>query len=120
MNSFDKKLSSTNNYPLKAEDISALQVNMGYKCNLSCTHCHVEASPDRTEEMSIETVIKIIEILAENDEITTVDITGGSPEYNPHYKLLIKSAAEMDKNIIVRSNLAILFEPEMDNIPEFW
>jgi radical SAM/Cys-rich protein len=120
MNTFDQKLNDTGQYPLAAEDISTLQVNMGYKCNLHCTHCHVNASPDRNEEMSLQTVDKIIDILRQHDEITTVDITGGSPEYNPHYKYLVESAADMGKNIIVRSNLAIITEPGMDNIPEFW
>ncbi len=120
MNKFDQKLNDIGHYPLTADDISILQVNMGYKCNLKCTHCHVNASPDRTEEMSLETVDKIIDILKQHDEITTVDITGGSPEYNPHYKRLIKSATDMGKNAIVRSNLAIITEPGMEDIPDFW
>ncbi|MBI5055102.1 MAG: arsenosugar biosynthesis radical SAM protein ArsS [Nitrospirae bacterium] len=119
MNSFDKKLKATNNYPLKPEGISTLQVNMGYKCNLTCTHCHVEASPKRTEEMSSATVDKIIEILSLRNEITTVDITGGSPEYNPNYRRLVKFATDMGKRVMVRTNLAIYFEPGMGNIPEF-
>ena len=120
MNTFDQKLNDTGQYPLAAEDISTLQVNMGYKCNLHCSHCHVNASPDRTEEMSLQTVDKIIDILRQHDEITIVDITGGSPEYNPHYKHLIKSAADMGKNVTVRSNLAIITEPGMEEIHVFW
>ena len=119
MNAFDRKLSATQDYPLKAEDISTLQVNMGYRCNLRCIHCHVEASPDRTEEMSSATVDSIINILKDHNEITTVDITGGSPELNPHFKHLVKVAADLGKKVIVRSNLAIYTEDGMEDIPSF-
>lgn len=119
MNKFDQRLNEMGHYPLKADDVSTLQVNMGYKCNLRCTHCHVDASPGRTEEMSSDTVDRLIEILRNNDEITTVDITGGSPELNPHYERFVKSAVNMDKKVIVRSNLAIFTEPGMEDLPDF-
>jgi radical SAM/Cys-rich protein len=119
MNKFDQKLNDMGHYPLKADDVSTLQVNIGYKCNLRCTHCHVDASPGRTEEMSSETVDRLVEILRDNDEITTVDITGGSPELNPNYKRLVKSSVNMGKKVMVRSNLAILTESGMDDIPDF-
>ncbi|MDH4028463.1 MAG: DUF3641 domain-containing protein, partial [Nitrospirota bacterium] len=119
MHIFDKKLSEINSYPLIAQDISTLQVNVGYKCNPVCTHCHVDASPDRTEEMSEVTVERIIDILDRHDRITTLDITGVSPEYNPHYRRLVKTAADLGKNVIVRTNLAIWCEPGMEDIPGF-
>lgn len=119
MNVFDKKLEETNDYPLSAEDISTLQVNVGYKCNLACTHCHVEASPNRIEEMPSDIVDRVLNVLKENNPITTLDITGGSPEYNPDYKRLVKSAVDMGKAVMVRSNLAIWSEPGMEDIPEF-
>ncbi len=119
MNIFDRTIQGTTQlYPLKAEKIETLQVNMGYKCNLVCTHCHVGASPDRKEEMSVETVDNVIEILINHDEITSVDITGGSPELNPNYKCLIKTAVVAGKKAIVRTNLAIYSEPGMEDIPE--
>jgi radical SAM/Cys-rich protein len=120
MNTFDRKLKETSKFfPLRAEKIETLQVNMGYKCNLACTHCHVEASPGREEEMSAELVEKILDILKNNDEITTVDITGGSPELNPEYKRFVLAASCMGKKVIVRTNLAIYSEPGMENIPAF-
>ncbi len=119
MNAFEKKISTIDAYPLKAENISTLQVNLGYKCNLRCAHCHVEASPDRKEEMSSATVDRLLDILRGNDTITAVDITGGSPELNSNYKRFIKSAVDMGKRVMVRSNLAILTDPEMEDIPEF-
>ncbi len=119
MNIFDQKVKDTGDYPLKAERIETLQVNMGYRCNLACTHCHVEASPYRTEEMSSVIVDKLLDVLKRHDEIKTVDITGGSPELNPNYKRFVKAASDMGKKVMVRSNLAILAEPEMEDIPEF-
>jgi radical SAM/Cys-rich protein len=119
MNKFDQKLNDMGHYPLTAKDLSTLQVNMGYKCNLRCTHCHVNASPNRTEAMSSETVDRLIEILLNNDEITAVDITGGSPELNPNYKRFVKSAVDLGKKVLVRSNLAILTEPGMEDISDF-
>ena len=120
MNAFDRKLSAADSYPLRAEEISTLQVNMGYRCNLRCTHCHVEASPDRREEMSSATADRVIDIIRTHVEIKTVDITGGSPELNPNYKRLVKAASDMRRKVIVRSNLAIIKEPGMEDIPAFW
>jgi radical SAM/Cys-rich protein len=119
MNVFDEKLKNSGDYPLKSEDITTLQVNIGYKCNLACVHCHVEASPDRTEMMSLDTIYKILDVLKKNKEITTVDITGGSPELNPHFEYFVKSAAELGKNIIVRTNLAIYSDNGTGKIPKF-
>jgi radical SAM/Cys-rich protein len=119
MNAFDQKLNSSENYPLIAKEISTLQINVGYKCNLRCTHCHVEASPDRTEEMSSSTMHTLLGILRDSREITTVDITGGSPELNPNFKHFIRSCSDMGRKTIVRTNLAIYSEPGMEDIPEF-
>lgn len=119
MNIFDQKLNEYGYYPLTAEDIITLQCNIGYKCNLRCTHCYVEASPDRKEMMSLSTMAKLLHILLENDRITTIDITGGSPELNPYFKYFVKSCADMGKKVMVRSNLAIYTEKGMDDIPEF-
>jgi radical SAM/Cys-rich protein len=118
MNAFDLKIKQCGEYPLAASDISTLQVNIGYACNLTCTHCHVEASPNRKESMSLSTITTILDILKENDAITTVDITGGSPELNPHFRELVKECSLLVKTIIVRTNLAIYSEPGMDDIPE--
>ena len=119
MNAFDKKLSATEDYPLKAEDISILQVNMGYTCNLRCVHCHIDASPDRTEMMGPSTVDRIIDILKKEAEINALDITGGSPEYNPDFKRLVKAASAMGKTVMVRTNLAIYTEEGMEDTPSF-
>ena len=119
MNKFDIKLKECGHYPLTAQDISTLQVNVGYRCNLTCTHCHVEASPDRKEMMSLSTMSRILQLLRENDRIGTVDITGGSPELNPYFKYFVKSCVDLGKNVIVRTNLAILAEDSLQDIPQF-
>jgi radical SAM/Cys-rich protein len=119
MNTFDQRLKDIGHYPLTAEDIVILQVNVGYKCNLYCTHCHVNASPDRMEMMSPENIDNIIGILINNQRITTLDITGGSPEYNPEYMRLVKTASDLGKKVIVRTNLAIFSEPGMGGMPQF-
>ncbi len=118
MNTFDLKIKQCGQYPLAASNISTLQVNIGYTCNLTCSHCHVEASPHREESMPLSTINNILDILKNNDAITTVDITGGSPELNPHFREFVKSCSLLGKNIIVRTNLAIYSEPGMEDIPE--
>ncbi len=120
MNIFDRRLKeTTGHYPLKARKINTLVVNVGNKCNLRCTHCFVEASPDRTEEMSLSTINKILSILRENSEITVLEVMGGAPELSPYFKYFVKSAAGMGKDVKVPSNLAVYFEPGMEDIPEF-
>ncbi len=119
MNTFDQKLMESGHYPLTAEEITTLQCNIGYKCNLRCTHCHVESSSDRKELMSLSTMFKLLNIIKENDRIASVDITGGSPELNPYFKYFVKSCADMGKKVMVRSNLAIYTETGMENIAKF-
>jgi len=119
LNTFDRKLNDHSHYPLTAEDISTLQVNLGYQCNLACSHCHVEGSPKRDEIMPLNVMLDILDILRKHDEITSVDITGGSPELNPNFKFFVTTCKTFDKKIIVRTNLAIYSEPGMEDMPEF-
>lgn len=106
--------------PLLKYDISVLQVNLGRICNLACTHCHVEASPHRTEELSPEICQQLIEIIQRFPQIQTVDLTGGAPEMLHGFRELVKVAREQDKEAIVRSNLTIYFEKGYEDIPEFF
>ncbi len=119
MNTFDQKLKEQGCFPLVADSVSTLQVNIGYRCNLKCTHCHVEASPERKEEMSLSTLYTLLDILQENDYIKTVDITGGSPELNPNFINFVKSCIAIGKKVIIRTNLAIYSEAGMQEIPVF-
>ncbi|MBI5055109.1 MAG: arsenosugar biosynthesis radical SAM protein ArsS [Nitrospirae bacterium] len=118
MNIFNQKLENAGKLPLRARSLSILEANVGYRCNLRCTHCYVDASPERTEEMSLETINTILNILKDNDGITTLDITGGAPELNPHFRYFVKTASALGKKVLVRTNLAVMTEPGMNDIPE--
>ncbi len=106
--------------PLTKNTISVLQINLGKRCNLACTHCHVEASPKRTEELSPEVCQQLIELIYKFPQIKIVDLTGGAPEMNYGFKQLVETARETGKQVIVRSNLTIYFEPGFEDIPEYF
>ena len=113
---FIKKL----NAPLTKYPITVLQINLGKRCNLACTHCHVEAGPKRTEEMLPEVCDQLIELIHRFSQIKTVDLTGGAPEMNYGFKLLVEAARATGKEVIVRSNLIIYFEPGFEHLPEYF
>jgi radical SAM/Cys-rich protein len=98
--------------------LEVLQVNLGYRCNQSCVHCHVNAGPNRTEMMSGEIVQTVIDFLAASD-VKSLDITGGAPELNPHFRYLVKQARALGANVMDRSNLTILLEPGHEDVAEF-
>ncbi len=95
-----------------------LQVNIGYKCNQRCLHCHVNASPDRTEMMTTENLALIPQVLKKR-KITQLDITGGAPEMHEGFRALVTQAREMGVSVIDRCNLTILFEPGQEDLAEF-
>ncbi|WOD27113.1 arsenosugar biosynthesis radical SAM protein ArsS [Alloalcanivorax xenomutans] len=95
-----------------------LQVNLGYRCNLSCVHCHVNAGPTRTEMMSAETADLVIEVLRRG-HIETLDLTGGAPEMSPHFRRLVQEARTLGVTVIDRCNLTILLEPDYEDLPAF-
>jgi len=113
---FKDKLSSS----LTKKGITVLQVNLGKRCNLACTHCHVEASPKRTEELSPEICQQLIELIHRFPEIKIVDLTGGAPEMNYGFKPLVETARLAGKQVIVRSNLTIYFEDGFGDLPEYF
>ena len=108
------------NQPLDKQKITVLQINLGRRCNLACTHCHVEASPKRTEELSPEVCDQLIEIINRFDQIETVDLTGGAPEMNYGFRPIVEAARAKGKEVIVRSNLTIFFEPGFEDLPEYF
>lgn len=95
-----------------------LQVNLGYRCNQTCVHCHVNAGPRRPENMRRETAAQIIELLRVSS-FHTLDITGGAPELNPHFRALVKAARALGIAVIDRCNLTILAEPGQEELAEF-
>lgn len=108
------------NSPLIKKDITVLQINLGKRCNLACTHCHVEASPKRTEELSPEICEQLIELIHRLSEIKIVDLTGGAPEMNYGFKPLVEAARATGKQVIVRSNLTIYFADGFGDLPEYF
>jgi radical SAM/Cys-rich protein len=116
---FRDKIRSLRPWPLLARGIEVLQVNLGYQCNMACRHCHVSAGPNRTETMDKALVDDVLRVLRENP-IETLDITGGAPELNPHFRRLVSEARKAGKRVIVRTNLTIFFEPGMGDLPEFY
>jgi radical SAM/Cys-rich protein len=105
--------------PLRKKSIVTLQVNLGKRCNLACTHCHVDASPARTEEMSPEICDRVIELIHKFPQLQTVDLTGGAPEMLYGFKPIVAAAIASHKQVIVRSNLTIYFVPGYGDIPEY-
>ena len=103
---------------LRRRSVSTLQVNLGYKCNQSCVHCHVAASPQRTEMMDAETVELVIETL-KHTGAKTLDLTGGAPELNQYFRALVTEARVLGVNVIDRCNLTILFEPGQETLAQF-
>ena len=98
--------------------LETLQVNLGYKCNQSCLHCHVNAGPTRTELMSRETITDVLAFVGVAG-IKTLDLTGGAPELNPHFRDLVMGARELGARVIDRCNLTILEEPGQEGLAEF-
>jgi radical SAM/Cys-rich protein len=104
--------------PLFREQVGTLQVNLGYLCNMSCTHCHVNAGPTRTEQMEAGTIDQVIDLL---DALKphTLDLTGGAPELNAHFRRLVVAARERGVEVIDRCNLTVLFEPGQQDLADF-
>lgn len=98
--------------------LSTLQVNLGYLCNQSCTHCHVNAGPRRTELMDRTTIELVLDVLRTRS-VNVLDLTGGAPEMNPHFQYLVAGARQLGAEVIDRCNLTILMEPGYSNLHEY-
>src|ERR1044072_2400733 len=98
--------------------LHTLQVNVGYRCNQSCVHCHVNAGPNRTEEMDAETADAVLAFL-EKRRIATLDITGGAPELNANFRRLVTAARDMGVKVMDRHNLTVQEQPGQEDLPEF-
>ncbi|MDH4229339.1 MAG: arsenosugar biosynthesis radical SAM protein ArsS [Nitrospirota bacterium] len=115
---FSRRL-STMGVTLRREHLETLQVNLGKVCNQTCTHCHVGAGPNRTEAMSLETVDHVLDFLADS-AARTLDITGGAPELNPHFRYLVEAARKLNRKVMVRTNLTVIFEQGQGFLPGFF
>ena len=103
---------------IRRSRVETLQVNLGYRCNQSCVHCHVNAGPNRTEQMTLATANAVLEYL-EAAGIGTLDITGGAPELNPVFRHVVIRARRLGVHVLDRCNLTVLEEPGQEELPEF-
>lgn len=111
-------LADTDFPPLRRRRLDTLQVNLGYRCNQRCLHCHVDAGPNRTEAMDAATVDVLLEVLRAC-RVATLDLTGGAPELNPQFRRLVASARALGVRVIDRCNLTILSEPGQEDLAGF-
>lgn len=118
---FKNKISETSQFPLKAKKLEILQVNVGYMCNQVCEHCHVDAGPDRKEIMTQDTMQQILDVI-KTTGAHTLDLTGGAPEMNPHFRWFVEEATKIGvKDFIVRSNLTIIrANKKYYDLPDFF
>src|SRR5574341_354829 len=112
------RLEATDFPALRRKRLDTLQVNLGYKCNQTCLHCHVNAGPTRTEMMSRETISDVIAFLKASGT-KTLDLTGGAPELNPHFRGLVLAARNLGVHTIDRCNLTILEQPGQEDLAQF-
>ena len=116
---FDNTLAERGHAPLQALRVDTLQVNVGKLCNQTCTHCHVDAGPTRTESMTRETVDAVLGVVRRHPELRTVDVTGGAPEMNPHFEYLVTQCRAMGRRVMDRCNLTVFFVRDKQHLPKF-
>jgi radical SAM/Cys-rich protein len=118
MNNFDQAVREVLGAGLESAIVQTIQVNLGLVCNLSCRHCHVEASPHRNESMTWETMQSLLRLTEALPE-ARVDLTGGAPELNPNFRPLLDALIEQGHQVQVRTNLTVFFEAGQGDTPEF-
>jgi len=117
---FDATLARHGIGALSRKSPTTLQVNVGKLCNQACHHCHVDAGPRRTERMTRETAERVVEVIAASSRVGAVDITGGAPELNPNFAMLVERSRALGRKVIVRCNLTVTLEPGMEWLVEFY
>lgn len=117
---FEEVLARHRMRPLMRAGIDTLQVNVGKVCNQACHHCHVDAGPARTERMERATAKRVLEMLARNGAVRTLDITGGAPELNANFRMLVEGGRRAGREVMVRCNLTVMYEPGMEWLGEFY
>jgi radical SAM/Cys-rich protein len=119
MNEFEKQIADMCDKGLYSLKIETLQVNLGLRCNQQCTHCHLEASPQRREMMRWPTMKLVLEA-AKKAGCQVADLTGGAPEINPYFRRFVAALRQEGLTVQVRTNLTVLLEPGMEKMPEFF
>ncbi len=115
---FEQSLRRAGLFPLQARGIATLQINVGKLCNQTCRHCHVDAGPDRREIMTRETMELCLAAL-QRSPIPNVDITGGAPELNPHFRWLVEELRKLGRHVMDRSNLTVLLLASQTGLDKF-
>ena len=105
---------------LRAGTLATLQVNLGKRCNQACRHCHVDASPARTETMSNDVLDACVRALERFSQLATLDVTGGAPELHPRFRELLQRGRALERHVMVRHNLTVQFEPGQEDLPAFF
>lgn len=116
---FDDVLTHRGHGKLVREHTTTIQINLGRMCNQACHHCHVDAGPKATEMMNADTTKRTLQVLAASPGIRTLDITGGAPEMNPNFRMIVARARRLGCDVIDRCNLTVLSERGMEQVPEF-
>jgi radical SAM/Cys-rich protein len=106
--------------PLRRGEVTTLQLNIGLRCNLACHHCHVESGPKRTEALDRLGIERVLALLERNPKVETLDLTGGAPELNEHFRWLVRGARALGRRVIDRCNLTVFDEPGQEDTPEFF
>jgi len=119
MNDFEEEIVGVTGSGLYSLEMGTLQVNVGLRCNQECRHCHLEASPRRTEMMEWPTMELVLEA-ARKARCRLVDLTGGAPELHPHFRRFVQELSKRGHRVQVRTNLTVLLEPGMETMPEFF
>lgn len=118
MNDFEKQIAEVGREGLYSLKVETIQVNLGLRCNQQCNHCHIEASPQRKEMMDWSTMQLVLEA-AKKVDCQLVDLTGGAPEINPYFRRFVAALRQEGHAVQVRTNLTVLLEPHMGEMPEF-
>jgi len=118
--SFEARLREATGAGLRAGQPTTLQVNLGKRCNQACRHCHVDASPARTEVMGDAVLDACLHVLARHAELAALDVTGGAPELHPRFRELVARAHALDRQVLVRHNLTVQREPGQEDLPAYF
>lgn len=118
-NAFDEAVQGVTGQRLAGISIETIQANIGLRCNLACQHCHVESSPKRQEQMTWQTMRKVLDA-ARRAGAKTLDITGGAPEMHPHFREFVDEAQMLGLRVMVRTNLTIMLQPGYAGFPHWF
>ncbi len=116
---FQRRIEDELGGPLRAGAVEVMQVNLGYRCNMSCSHCHLNAGPASQNAMDSATADAVLDALIASSA-ACLDVTGGAPELNPVFRRMVASARAAGRHVIARSNLTVFFEDGQQDLPEFY